>query len=297
VIRPMRNDPAIPHVLVDAGAATLEDVRYLEMIGFRVTDRRQLPSGPHAVVALQPDAVVVAAPSPDEACAAVHEIRSPRRTADTAIVAVCPEQWAQHQQVHSAGADVFVPLHAPGLEWTARGLCAALAMRGRPAAVPGFERRARLGARLCEGAMVREARILLFDAPDLTLLWTMVHAGYAVSSATVGRVARAPHLARRPDLIVVNVDAQPAALSIIRYAMAPYPPVVCVADSPAAALRQLTRSPPDNGDIRIVDKKMGRDRLLEVLALLAPDGDESPGPSGPEAQSRRALLPLYKQAT
>jgi hypothetical protein len=49
--------------------------------------------------------------------------------------------------------------------------------------------------------------------------------------------------------------------------------------------------PPDEGDIRIVDKNVSAQRFIEIVEGLAPDGDGSPEPDEPEAMSRRALRP------
>jgi hypothetical protein len=51
--------------------------------------------------------------------------------------------------------------------------------------------------------------------------------------------------------------------------------------------------PPDEGDIRILDRRLAVERLIDTLAELAPDDDGSPAPQGPEAKSRFALRPHH----
>src|SRR5690349_19390972 len=135
----MNERPPVAHVLIDArdeSCNPLEDMSYLEMVGFRVTDRRQLPRGHHAVVSLQPDVVVLEFSSPPDAWSAVREIRGTRRLAEVGIVVISPDRdRRQHQAAHSAGADVFLPITCPGLEWTARAVCTALASHGGTADV------------------------------------------------------------------------------------------------------------------------------------------------------------------
>jgi len=287
----MNDRPPVAHVLIDVRDEplnTLEDISYLKMVGFRVTDRRQLPTGHHAVVSLQPDVVVLEFFSPPDAWDAVREIRRTRRLADVGIVVISPDRdRRQHQAAHSAGADVFLPITCPGLEWTARGVCTALASHGRAADVLGFARRVRLGAGLCEGIFAREARILLFDAPDLPLLWRLLRAGYAVTPTTVSSARAAIRGTGRPGLIILDVDARSNALSFVLDNLTECPPLLCVSESPSAALTQLAIN--SEGVIRILRRSVDDAQFIAVVEGLAPDGD--PDPPGPEAVSRRAPLP------
>jgi CheY-like chemotaxis protein len=289
----MNDSPPVAHVLLDVRDESfnaLEDVSYLEMVGFRVTDRCQLPIGHHAVVSLQPDVVVLEFSSPPADWNAVREIRRTRRLADVGIVVMTPDRdQRRHQAAHSAGADVCLPITCPGLEWTARGVCAALASHGRATDVPGFARRARLGAGLCEGNSTREARILLFDAPDLPLLWRLLRAGYAVTPTTVSSARAAIRGTERPGLIVLDVDARSDALSFVLDNLTACPPLLCVSESPSAALAQVAVK--SQGVIRIVSRTVHDAQLIAVVERLAPDGDQAPDPPGPEAVSRRAPLP------
>ena len=285
----MMNDrrPAA-HVLIDVrdeSCNTLEDLSYLEMVGFRVTDRRQLPTGHHAVVSLQPDVVVLEFSSPPDAWKAVREIRQTRRLANVGIVVMSPDpNRRQHQAAHSAGADVFLPITGPGLEWTARGVCTALASHGRAADVLGFARRVRLGAALCEGISTREARILLFDARDLPLLWQLLRAGYAVTPTTVSSARAAIRGTERPGLIILDVDARSDALSFVLENLTECPPLLCVSTSPSAALTQLAVN--SQGGVRVVSRTVDDAQFIAVVERLAPDGDQAPDPPGPETVSR-----------
>jgi len=289
----MNDRPPVAHVLIDVrdeSLNTLEDVSYLEMVGFRVTDRRQLPTGHHAVVSLQPDVVVLEFSLPPDDWNAVREIRRTRRLADVGIVVISPDRdRRQHQAAHSAGADVFLPITCPGLEWTARGVCTAVASRGRAADVLGFERRVRLGAGLCEGVCTREARILLFDAADLPLLWRLLRAGYAVTPTTVSGARAAIRGTERPALIILDVDARSDALSFVLDNLTECPPLLCVSKSPSAALTQLAVN--SEGVVRILSSTVDDAQFIAVVECLDPDGDQAPDPPGPEAVSRRAPLP------
>jgi hypothetical protein len=286
-------DPPTAHVLIDVrdeASTTLVDMSYLETIGFRVTNRSQLPTGHHAVVVLEPNVVVLEFPSTPEAWTAVREIRVARRMADVGIVVLCPGSTdRQHQDAHAAGADVFLPIRGPGLEWTARGVCAALASRGRTAAVLGFDRRVRLGARLCEGIRTREARILLFDGPDLPLLWLLLRAGYATTPTDVTTVRKAVQGTQKPDLIIVDGDAQPEAVRFMVDNMQACPPILCVTESPTASRIQLAVN--SKGGVRHLGKTVDARQLIAMVERLAPDGDEGPDPSGPEVVSKRAPIP------
>ncbi len=290
----MMNDRRpVAHVLLDVrdeSFHTLEDMSYLEMVGFRVTDRRQLPAGHHAVVSLHPDVVVLEFSSRPDTWHAVREIRQTHRLANVGIVVLSPDHdRRQHQAAHSAGADVFLPITSPGLEWTARGVCTALASHGRAADVPGFTRRVRLGTDLCEGICTREARILLFDAPDLPLLWRLLRAGYAVTPTTVGSARAAIRSNERPGLIIIDSDARPDALPFVLDSLTECPPVLCVSESPSAALTQLAFN--SEGGVRVLSRTVDDAQFIAVVERLAPDGDQAPDPPEPEAVSRRAPLP------
>jgi hypothetical protein len=289
----MNDGSTVAHVLIDVRdevSTTLEDMSYLETVGFRVTNRSQLPAGYHAVVSLQPNVVVLEFPSAPEDWTAVREIRMTRRMADVGIVVVCPEpSGRQHQDAHTAGADVFLPIRGPGLEWTARGVCAALASRGRTADVLGFERRVRLGAHLCEDIRTREARILLFDAPDLPLLWLLLRAGYAATPTSVPTVRDAVHGTEQPGLIIIDADAQPEAVRFMVDNMQACPPILCVTESPRASLTELAVK--SKGGVRLLRKTVDPRQLIAIVERLAHDGDDAPDPPEPEVVSRRAPIP------
>jgi hypothetical protein len=289
----MNGRSPVAHVLIDVrdeASTTLEDLGYLETVGFRVTNRSQLAAGHHAVVSLKPNVVVLEFPSAPASWTAVRQIRMTRRMADVGIVVVCPRpSGRQHQDAHAAGADVLLPITGPGLEWTARGVCAALASRGRTADVLGFDRRARLGARLCEGIRTREARILLFDAPDLPLLRLLLRAGYAATSTDVTTVRKAVQGTEKPSLIIIDGDAQPEAVRFMVDNLQARPPILCVTESPIASLTQLAAN--SKGGVRLLGKTVDARQLIAIVERLAHEGDEAPDPSGPEVVSRRAPLP------
>jgi hypothetical protein len=155
--------------------------------------------------------------------------------------------------------------------------------------VPGFARRVRLGAGLCEGLSTREARILLFDAPDLPLLWRLLRAGYAVTPTTVSSARAAIRGTERPGLIVLDVDARSDALSFVIDNLTACPSLMCVSESPSAALTQLAVN--SEGAIRIVSRTFDDAQFIAVVERLAHDGDQTPDPPEPEAVSRRAPLP------
>jgi hypothetical protein len=292
----MTNSSTAAHILLDIRdeiLTTLEDVAYLEMVGFRVTDRRQL-AAEYDLASLQPDVVVLEFLSTPDSWTEIHAIRMTRRMANLGIVVVCPERnWRPHQEAHVAGADVFLPVRSPGLEWTARGVCTALASHGRSADVLGFERRVRLGARLCGGIRTREARILLFDAPDLPLLWRLLQAGYAATPTNVTCVRRAPKGTERPDLVVVDVDAQPEAVPFILDKMHIRPPILCVTESPTTPPSQIPG--PSERDVRFLSKMVSTREFIAIVEGLATAGDGSDPPE-PEPVSRRAPVP-YRSRT
>jgi hypothetical protein len=168
-------------------------------------------------------------------------------------------------------------------------VCAALASRGRTADVLGFDRRVRLGARLCEGIRTREARILLFDAPDLPLLWLLLRAGYAATPTDVTTVRKAVQGTEQPGLIIIDGDAQPEAVRFMVDNMHACPPILCVTESPIASLTQLAVK--SKGGVRLLGKTVDARQLIAIVERLAHDVDEAPDPPGPEVVSRRAPIP------
>jgi CheY-like chemotaxis protein len=296
----MENQTLDTHVLLDVRgqpSAGLEDVRYLEMVGFRVTDTRDLPLGLHAAASVQPDVIMLEFSSAPAAWTAVREFRITRRTAQTPIAVYCGQATlAQHEMAHRVGADAFLSGPLPGLEWVVRGVCAALAFRGRSVdAIPGFERRARLGATLCAGTRPREARVLVIDDKGLPLFWQLVRSGYAATPADVTTAITTLNTYRRPDVVVIDADVQPDAVTLMCRDVPPAnrPRLLCVADAPAAASVRLGL--PDNDrTIQVVAKPREALDLARHLQRLVSDYSGPDDPGGPHAVSKRLPIPSYR---